>query len=83
MPTINLSFDVTTTQQEKLNRWFARWNPSNGNHASLEDGLKSILVSNVQNFIKDDNLLKIPLVTEALKTADEATQDQVLDLLGL
>lgn len=84
MPTITLEFDVTQTQKDKLDRWFARWNPTNTvPFDTLEDALKDVVVQNVKSFISEDNLIKIEDVKEAFRNTDDTTQDQILDLLGL
>ena len=83
MPQITLTFDLTAKQKGKLDRWFARWNANLPTpFPALEDALKQILVDNVKNFISEDNLLKLPMLGEAMTSAPEEVQEIVLDALG-
>ena len=83
MPQVILGFDLTDKQKAKLDRWFARWNPSlDTPYASLEDALKGVLKDQVKTFIAEDNLLKLPMLGEAMTVAPEEVQELVLDALG-
>ncbi len=80
---ITLTFDLTTKQKAKLDRWFARWNPVQPTpFATLEDALKQLLTDNVKSFISEDNLLKLPMLGDAMTSAPEEVQEIVLDALG-
>ena len=55
MPNISLNFDVTQAQLNKLNRWFARWNPQQPEpFDTIEDALKSFLVNTAKDFMRDE-----------------------------
>ena len=83
MPQITLTFSLTDKQKAKLDRWFERWNATLPEpFDTLEDALKSVLVDTVKNFISEDNLLKIPMLGDAMQAAPEEVQETVLDALG-
>ena len=82
MPNISLNFDVTQAQLNKLNRWFARWNPQQPEpFDTIEDALKSFLVNTAKDFMRDESLLRLPEVPNALVAATEAEQDQIMAIL--
>lgn len=82
MPQISLDFSVTDKQRAKLDRWFARWNPSlTTPYATLEDALRGVLADQVKTFIAEDNLLKIHFLGDAMQQAPEGVQEAVLDAL--
>lgn len=82
MPDITLIFNLTTGQKTKLDRWFTRWNAKlTEPFPTLEDALKDLLVKNVKNFIREENLLKLPQLGDAMRAAPEDVQEAVLGAL--
>jgi hypothetical protein len=82
MPTYNLSVTVTDNQATKVQRWFDRWNPQQSvPFADLSEYLIHLVKLHLADHAKDENLLRIGEVENALRAATDEEQDQILAIL--